>query len=71
VRHAGDATLDEFRAKAREYLGQKDHFVIINYLRMAIGQERGGHISPLAPTMPRQIAFSFLTSPVTNIRPFG
>ena len=25
-----------------------DHFVIINYLRMAIGQERGGHISPLA-----------------------
>ena len=48
VRHAGDATLDEFRAKAREYLGQKDHFVIINYLRMAIGQERGGHISPLA-----------------------
>ena len=47
VRHAGDATLDEFRTKAREYLGQKDHFVIINYLRMAIGQERGGHISPL------------------------
>jgi hypothetical protein len=47
VRHAGDATLDEFRAKAQEYLGQKDHFVIINYLRMAIGQERGGHISPL------------------------
>ena len=41
-------TLDEFRTKAREYFGQKDHFVIINYLRMAIGQERGGHISPLA-----------------------
>jgi hypothetical protein len=48
VRHAGDATLDEFRAKAREYLGQKNHFVIVNYLRMALGQERGGHISPLA-----------------------
>jgi glutathione-S-conjugate glycine hydrolase len=48
VRHAGDATLDEFRTKAREYLGQEDHFVIINYLRIAIGQERGGHISPLA-----------------------
>jgi hypothetical protein len=48
VRHAGDSTLDEFRATAREYLGQKNHFVIINYLRMAIGQERGGHISPLA-----------------------
>jgi hypothetical protein len=48
VRHAGDATLDEFRARARGYLGQKDHFVITNYLRMTIGQERGGHISPLA-----------------------
>ena len=48
VRHAGDATLDEFRAKAQDYLGQEDHFVIVNYLRMAIGQERGGHISPLA-----------------------
>ena len=47
VRHAGDVTLDEFRAKAREYLGQKDRFVIINYLRIAMGQERGGHISPL------------------------
>lgn len=47
VRHAGDVTLDEFRAKAWEYLGQKDRFVIINYLRIAMGQERGGHISPL------------------------
>ena len=26
----------------------KDHYVIVNYLRRAIGQERGGHISPLA-----------------------
>src|SRR5262245_39387994 len=48
VRHAGDATLDEFRAQAREYLGQKNHFVIVNYLRTALGQERGGHISPLS-----------------------
>ena len=31
-----------------EYLGKHDHFVIINYLRKAIGQEKGGHISPLA-----------------------
>ena len=48
VRHAGDSTLEEFRASAGKYLAQKDHFVIVNYLRMAIGQERGGHISPLA-----------------------
>ena len=34
--------------RARDYLAPKDHFVIVNYLRKAIGQETGGHISPLA-----------------------
>ena len=48
VHHAADATLDTFRATARDYLGKEGQFVIINYLRKAIGQERGGHISPLA-----------------------
>lgn len=48
VRHAGDTTLKEFRASAAEYLATDNHFVLVNYLRMAIGQERGGHISPLA-----------------------
>jgi len=48
VWHADEANLHEFRTKAREFLGQKDHFAIVNYLRMVIGQERGGHISPLA-----------------------
>jgi hypothetical protein len=48
VRHAADGGLDAFRAAARDYLGQKDRFVIVNYLRMTIGQEVGGHISPLA-----------------------
>ena len=48
VRHAGDATLEEFRASAAKYLATDNHFVVVNYLRMAIGQERGGHISPLA-----------------------
>jgi hypothetical protein len=48
VHHAADATLDSFRASARDYLGKEGRFVIINYLRKAIGQERGGHISPLA-----------------------
>ena len=40
--------LDEFRASARDYLATRDHFVLVNYLRKAIGQETGGHISPLA-----------------------
>ena len=29
-------------------IGEEDHFVLVNYLRKAIGQETGGHISPLA-----------------------
>ena len=48
VHHAADGGLDAFRAAARTALGAKDHFVIINYLRKSLGQEVGGHISPLA-----------------------
>jgi hypothetical protein len=48
VHHAADSGLDAFRAAARDYLAAKDHFVIVNYLRKAIGQQTGGHISPLA-----------------------
>ena len=33
----------------QDYLSQEDRFVIVNYLRKAdLGQEKGGHISPLA-----------------------
>ena len=48
VRHAADSNADEFRALARQHLGAPDRHVIVNYLRRAIGQEQGGHISPLA-----------------------
>lgn len=48
VHHAADGSLDEFRAAAQEYLAKPGHFVVVNYLRKAIGQEKGGHISPLA-----------------------
>lgn len=48
VRHAADSSLDTFRAEAVEHLGSADRFVVVNYLRKTIGQERGGHISPLA-----------------------
>jgi hypothetical protein len=48
VVHAADTTVDSFRATARKYLESAGHYVIINYLRKSIGQERGGHISPLA-----------------------
>ncbi len=48
VRHASDSSVDGFRKEASEALKTTGHFVIINYLRKAIGQEKGGHISPLA-----------------------
>jgi Phytochelatin synthase len=48
VRHASDGGLADFRTTASNYLGRQDHFVLVNYLRKSLGQERGGHISPLA-----------------------
>lgn len=48
VHHASDSSVEKFRALAQDYLSQEDRFVIVNYLRKAIGQEKGGHISPLA-----------------------
>lgn len=48
VKHAGDNSLDAFRDAARDHLAKPGQFVIVNYLRKAIRQEVGGHISPLA-----------------------
>jgi hypothetical protein len=48
VHHASDSSLEEFRKLAKAYLNASGHHVIINYLRKSIGQEKGGHISPLA-----------------------
>jgi hypothetical protein len=47
VRHAADSSLEEFRTLARQALSTPNQYVIVNYLRRSIGQERGGHISPL------------------------
>jgi len=48
VHHAGDSSLEAFRTAAVEALGDDGRFVLVNYLRKAIGQEAGGHISPVA-----------------------
>jgi len=49
VHHAGDSNVDEFRDLATVALGDAESdFVLVNYLRKALGQESGGHISPLA-----------------------
>ena len=47
VTHASDSSLDEFRATAIAQLEEDDHFILVNYRRKEIGQESGGHISPL------------------------
>jgi hypothetical protein len=48
VRHAEDLSLEEFRTLAVQALSTPNQYVIVNYLRRSLGQERGGHISPLA-----------------------
>jgi hypothetical protein len=60
VHHAGDETLDAFRAHAREALSAPHHYVIANYLRRALGQQIGGHISPLAAYDEKQDRFLIL-----------
>ena len=48
VRHASDSNVDTFRTEAASYLAQPGHFVLVNYFRNALGQQKGGHFSPLA-----------------------
>ncbi len=48
VYHAGNTNLEQFRKLASENLKQPNNFILVNYLRKAIGQEKGGHISPIA-----------------------
>jgi hypothetical protein len=48
VHHASDSSVAEFRKPASSYLDQPGHFVMVSYLRKAIGQQIGGDISPLA-----------------------
>ncbi|MEH1963626.1 MAG: phytochelatin synthase family protein [Nostoc sp.] len=48
VYHAADTSLEQFRKQAAENLKQPQNFILVNYLRKEIGEEKGGHISPLA-----------------------
>jgi Phytochelatin synthase len=47
ARHGADLSLNTFRAIASQNLKRVGNFVVVNYSRRAIGQEGGGHISPL------------------------
>ena len=46
--HGSDVSLDQFRQLIATNLAEPNNFMLVNYLRRSIGQERGGHISPLA-----------------------
>jgi len=46
--HADTLSADEFRKLAVAALKSADHYVIVNYLRRQVGQDGGGHFSPLA-----------------------
>ncbi|MGP1384414.1 MAG: phytochelatin synthase family protein [Thainema sp.] len=48
IYHGADVTPDQFRDLIAANLTEPGNFVVINYLRSAIEQERGGHISPIA-----------------------
>jgi hypothetical protein len=48
VHHAADSSLEEFRQLVRTSLATGDQYVVVNFLRSAIGEEKFGHISPLA-----------------------
>ena len=46
--HGSEISLEEFRRIIRENLSQPNNFILVNYLRRALDQQGGGHISPLA-----------------------
>ncbi|OYU00027.1 MAG: glutathione gamma-glutamylcysteinyltransferase [Burkholderiales bacterium PBB1] len=48
VHHANDSSAEQFRARAAAAVATPGVHVVVNYLRAAIGQQSGGHISPLA-----------------------
>ena len=48
VYHGGNLTLERFRSLITNNLQQPNDFVLVNYLRSSIGQEKWGHISPIA-----------------------
>jgi hypothetical protein len=45
--YAGESSIGVFRDRLKQALATKDGYVIVNYLRKSLGQESGGHISPV------------------------
>jgi hypothetical protein len=47
VVYGSEISLADFRAQLRQNLSEPGNYILINYLRSTIGQQRGGHISPI------------------------
>lgn len=47
LNHGSESSLNLFRDHLKKHLAKNTHFVVINYLRSAVGQNSGGHISPI------------------------
>jgi Phytochelatin synthase len=60
VHYGSDVDLARFRSLLVQNLAKRDNFAIVNYLRKTIGQERGGHISPIAAYNQRTDRFLIL-----------
>jgi len=60
MRHAEDETLEEFRNYSVANLRRPNDFMIVNYRREVLGQNRGGHFSPLAAWHERSDRFLVL-----------
>jgi hypothetical protein len=60
VYHGADVDLNRFRSLLLTNLSERNNFAIVNYLRSSIGQERGGHISPIAAYNQRTDRFLIL-----------
>jgi hypothetical protein len=48
VHFASAGTAADFRKRAATILAERDCVLLVNYFRQEMGQEGGGHISPLA-----------------------
>ncbi|MFT4976102.1 MAG: hypothetical protein ACI8S6_001997 [Myxococcota bacterium] len=60
VHHTAESSLDAFRQAAADNLSQPGDVVIVNYHRPVLGQQGGGHISPLAAYAPDSDRFLVL-----------
>ena len=60
VYYGADVELAQFRSLLLKNLAERNNFAIVNFLRASIGQERGGHISPIAAYNQRTDRFLLL-----------